>query len=86
MSSSNSSKIEDQLIMTFQGIIEEVMSMLQAEEVAAAAASSSTRGLKRHRRYVNRGREAAYFRLWHDYFDDDCVYLHPTSVEGIVCE
>jgi hypothetical protein len=47
---------------------------LQAEEVATAAASSSTRGPKRHRRYVNRNRETAHFRLWHDYFNDDCVY------------
>jgi hypothetical protein len=42
MSSSNSSEIEDQLIMTFHGIIKEAMSMLQAEEVATAAVSSST--------------------------------------------
>jgi hypothetical protein len=86
MSSSNSSEMVDQLIMMFQGIIEEAMSMLQAEEVVAAAASSSIRGLKHRQRYVNRDREATYFRLRHDYFDDDCVYLHPTSVGGIVCE
>jgi hypothetical protein len=48
--------------------------MLQAEEVVAAIASSSIRGPKRHRRYVNRDREPAHFRLWHDYFDNDCVY------------
>jgi hypothetical protein len=54
--------------MAFQG----VMSMSQAEE--AAATSLSTRGPKRHRRYVNRNREATHFRLRHDYFDDDCVY------------
>jgi hypothetical protein len=42
MYSSNSSKIEDQLTMAFQGVMEEAMSMLQAEEVAAATGSSST--------------------------------------------
>jgi hypothetical protein len=51
--------------------MEEVMIMLQAEEAATAATSSSTRGPKRRRRYVNRDREAAHFRLRHDYFDDD---------------
>jgi hypothetical protein len=40
----------------------------------AAAASSSIQGPKRHRCYVKRDREAAYFRLRHDYFDDDYVY------------
>jgi hypothetical protein len=49
MSSSNSSEMEDQLTMTFQGVMEEVMSMLQAEEVTVAAASLSTRGPKRRR-------------------------------------
>jgi hypothetical protein len=49
MSSFNSSEMEDQLTMVFQGIMEEAMSMLQAEEVMAAAASSSTQGPKRHR-------------------------------------
>jgi hypothetical protein len=63
MSSSNSNKIKDQLTMMFQGVMEEAMSMLQAEEVVATAASSSTRGPKRRRRYVNRDREAAHFRL-----------------------
>jgi hypothetical protein len=48
MSSFNSSEIDDQLTMAFQGVMEEAMSMLQAEEVAAAVASSSTRELKRH--------------------------------------
>jgi hypothetical protein len=42
MSSFNSSKMNDQLTMTFQGVMEEVMSMLQAEEATTAAASSST--------------------------------------------
>jgi hypothetical protein len=85
MSLSNSSEMEDQLIVAFQGIMEEAMSMLQAEEVAVAAASSSTQGPKRRRRYINRDCEVAYFRLRHDYFDDDCVYPRPTSTEGIVC-
>jgi hypothetical protein len=49
MSLSNSSEIEDQLIMSFQDVMEEAMSMLQAEEVVATAASSSTQGPKRHR-------------------------------------
>jgi hypothetical protein len=34
--------MDDQLTMTFQGIMEEIMNMLQAKELAAAAASSST--------------------------------------------
>jgi hypothetical protein len=42
MSSSNSSEMEDQLTIAFQGIMEEAMSILQAEEAVAAAASSST--------------------------------------------
>jgi hypothetical protein len=49
MSSSNSKEMEDPLTTAFQSVMEEVMSMLQAEEVMAAAASSSTRGSKRHR-------------------------------------
>jgi hypothetical protein len=49
--------------MVFQGIMEEVMSMLQAEEVAIVTASSSTRGVKRRRRYVNRDHKAVHFRL-----------------------
>jgi hypothetical protein len=48
--------------------MEEAMSMLQAKEGAAAAASLSTQGPKHRRRYVNRDREAAHFRLQHDYF------------------
>jgi hypothetical protein len=77
--------MENQFTMTFQGVMEEDMTMLQAEEAAATAASSSTRGPKHHQQYVNRDREAAHFRLWHDYFDDDCVYPRPTSAGGIVC-
>jgi hypothetical protein len=42
MSSSNLSEMDDQLTMHFQGIMKEVKNMLQAEVVAAAAASSST--------------------------------------------
>jgi hypothetical protein len=34
--------MEDQLTMTFQGVMEETMSMLQVEEDAAVVASSST--------------------------------------------
>jgi hypothetical protein len=71
--------------MTFQGVIKKAMSMLQADEAAVAVASSSTQGPKHRRRYVNHDREAAHFRLWHDYFDDDCVYPRPTSTGGIVC-
>jgi hypothetical protein len=77
MSSSNSSEIEDQITIAFLGIMDEAMSILQAEELAAAAASSSTRRPKLCRCYVNYDREAAHFRLWHDYFDDD--YVHPPS-------
>jgi hypothetical protein len=85
MSSSNLNEMEDQLTVVFQDIMKEDMSMLRAEEAAAAAASSSTRGSKHHRRYVNCDREAAHFRLRHDYFDDDCMYPCPTFVGGIVC-
>jgi hypothetical protein len=35
--------------MAFQGVMEEGMSMLQAEEAMTVVASSSTRGLKHHR-------------------------------------
>jgi hypothetical protein len=33
--------MEDQLTMTFQGVMEEVTSIVQAEEVTAVAASST---------------------------------------------
>jgi hypothetical protein len=56
-------KIDDQIAVTFLGIIDEAMSILQAEEVTTAVASSSTRRLKHHQHYVNCDREAAYFRL-----------------------
>jgi hypothetical protein len=49
ISSSNSNEIEDQLSIALQGIMEEAMSMLQAEEVVVAAAYSSTQGPKCHR-------------------------------------
>jgi hypothetical protein len=49
MSLSNLSEIEDQLTIAFQCVIEEDMSILQVEEVAAAATSSSTQGPKRRR-------------------------------------
>jgi hypothetical protein len=77
--------MDDQIIMVFADVMDEAMSIAQAEEAAIAAASSSTQGSKRCRHYVKRDREAAHFRLRHDYFDDDCVYPHFTSVVGIVC-
>jgi hypothetical protein len=49
MSSSSSSEMKNRLTMAFQGIMKKVMSILQAEEVVAAAVSSSVRGLKRRR-------------------------------------
>jgi hypothetical protein len=42
MSSSNSNEMEDQIIMAFSGVMNEAMSILQAEEAAATAAWSST--------------------------------------------
>jgi hypothetical protein len=42
MSSSNSSEMEDQIAILFSGVIDKAMSILQAEEAAAATASSST--------------------------------------------
>jgi hypothetical protein len=59
--------------MVFSDVMDEVMSIVQVEEAITTASSSSTRRLKRHRCYINHGREAAHFRLRHDYFDDDCV-------------
>jgi hypothetical protein len=85
MSSSNSSEMDDRLTMMFQGVMEEAMNMLQAEEATTAATSSSTRGSKRRRRYVNRDREVTHFRLRYDYFNDDCVYPCLTSAGGIGC-
>jgi hypothetical protein len=63
MSSSNSSETEDQIIMAFSGVMDEAMSIMQAEEVVVAATSSSTRRLKRRRHYVNRDHEVAHIRL-----------------------
>jgi hypothetical protein len=74
MSSSNSSEMDDQITMAFSDVMDEAMIILQAEEAIVATASLSTQRLKRHRHYVNCDREAAHFRLQHDYFDDDCVY------------
>jgi hypothetical protein len=54
MSLSNSSKIDDQIDMTFLSVMNEAMSILKADEVVAAAASSSTR---RSKRRVNSDRE-----------------------------
>jgi hypothetical protein len=42
MSLFNSSEMEDQLTMMFQGVMKEDMSILQAEDAAVVAASSST--------------------------------------------
>jgi hypothetical protein len=36
MSSSNLSEIEDQIVMTFLGVMDEAISILQAEEAAAS--------------------------------------------------
>jgi hypothetical protein len=47
MSLSNSSEIDDQIDMTFLSVMDEAMSILKAEEVAAATTSSSTQQLKR---------------------------------------
>jgi hypothetical protein len=62
--SSNSSEIEDQIVMTFSGVMDEAMSILQMEEAVAAATSSSTWRSKHHRYYVNRDRvyPVSYFR------------------------
>ncbi len=84
MSSSNSSEMEDQITMAFLDIMDEAMSIVQAEEATAATAFSSTQMLKHRRCYVNHDREAAHFRPRHNYFDDDCVYPRPTSVRGII--
>jgi hypothetical protein len=73
--------MKDQITMTFLGVMDEIMSILKAEEVVT---SSSTWWLKRRRHYVNYDREAAHFRLRHDYFNDDCVYHRHTFTGGIV--
>jgi hypothetical protein len=66
MSSSNSSEMDNQIVMAFSCVMNEDMSIIKVEKVAVAAASSSTRRPKSHRRYVNRDHEVAYVRLWHD--------------------
>jgi hypothetical protein len=63
MFSSNSSEMEDQIVMSFSGIIDEAMSVVQAEEATAATASLSTRRPKHRQHYINRDREVAHFRL-----------------------
>jgi hypothetical protein len=45
MSSSNSSKMNDQIAVIFLGIMNEAMSILQAEKTTFATASSSTRAV-----------------------------------------
>jgi hypothetical protein len=47
MYSSNSSKMEDELTMAFQGVMKKVMCMLRVEDATTAATSSSTQGPKR---------------------------------------
>jgi hypothetical protein len=42
MSLSNSSEMEDQITMAFSSVMDEAMSIVQAEEAAAATAFSST--------------------------------------------
>jgi hypothetical protein len=66
MHSPNSSEMEDQLTMTFQDVMEEAMNMLQTEEVATVAASSSIQGSKHCRQYINRDCEVAHFKLRHN--------------------
>jgi hypothetical protein len=53
MSSSNSSEMDDQIAMAFSGVMDEAMSILQAEEATAAIDSSSIQLLKCHRHHVN---------------------------------
>jgi hypothetical protein len=77
MSSFNSSEIEDQIAMAFLGIMDEAMSILQAEDATTAAASSSTQRSKHHRHYVNCDHEAAHFKLRDDYFDEVQYTNHP---------
>jgi hypothetical protein len=81
MFSLNLSKMDDQIVMVFSDVMDEAISILQAEEVVATAASTSTRRSKRHRRYVNRDHKMAHFMLRHNYFDDDCVCFHPIEKE-----
>jgi hypothetical protein len=78
MSSSSSSDMEDQIINTFSGVMDQAMSILAAEEDG----SLSTWRLKH---CVNHDHEAAHFSLWHDYFNDDCVYPRHTSAGGTIC-
>jgi hypothetical protein len=66
--------MDDQIIIAILDVLDKAMSILQTEEDVTVTASWSTWRLKHHRRYVNRDREVAYFKLWHDYFNDDYVY------------
>jgi hypothetical protein len=52
--------MDDQIIMVFADVMDEAMSIAQAEEIVIAASSSSTQGSKRCRHYVKRDREAAH--------------------------
>jgi hypothetical protein len=54
--------------MVFLGVMDEAMSSLQAVEVTAITASSSTRRPKHRHDCVT-----SHFKLRHDYFDDYCA-------------
>jgi hypothetical protein len=69
-SSSSSAVMEDQIVTALSGAMEEAVSILTAEEVGY----SSTPQPKRRWRYINREREAAHLSMYHDYFNNDCVY------------
>jgi hypothetical protein len=75
--------MKDEIVMSFAGVIDEAMSIVQAEE---ATTFLTTRRQNRHRRYVNRDCDGAHFRLRQNYYDDDYMYLCHTSSRGIVCE
>jgi len=65
-SSSNSSEgMESDMIDAFQAEYE-VMLNLEAE--------STSRRMRRHRRYFRRDREGAHDRLYEDYFADNCNF------------
>jgi hypothetical protein len=59
MSSSSSNDTEDQITMTFLDVMEQVMSILVAEEVVF----SLTPWSKCRQRYVNRDHKVAHFML-----------------------
>jgi hypothetical protein len=62
--------MEDQIVMGPSGIMEQIITILGAEEVG----SSLTPRPRRRQCYINHDLEAAHLRLQHDYFDGDCVY------------